>query len=128
MITVEVWLYGELSHYGGDEDKGAYAHLYLDLPAGSVMADLLSRLRIPAQARGATFINSILSAMAGLQPDLQHRLADKDRVGIFPEVSMWPYQYRSGARMTPELAAALRENPEHGLHHAYDITNDTKGA
>ena len=124
---IEIWLYGDLARYGGSEDKGAYAHLYLDMPAGSVMADLLGRLGIPARERGATFINSVLSAMAGLQPDLQHRLADKDRVGIFPGVSMWPYQYRSGARMTSELIAALRENPEYGLHHAYDVPTDADG-
>jgi len=111
VITVEVWLYGALARYGGDEDKGAYAHLYLDLPAGSVMADLLRRLEIPAQERGVTFINSVLSAMAGLQPDLEHQLADQDRVGIFPVISALPYHDRATAAMTPEMRAAL-ERPE----------------
>ncbi len=119
-MMIDVWLYGEIASYSGNTDAGAYAHLEMEMTPGSTMRDVLSRLCIPAAERGPTFINSALSAMSGLQPDLGHVLADNDRIGIFSAVSMWPYQYRFGAKMTPELAAALKKLPGGGLHHAYD--------
>jgi len=105
-ITVEVWLYGALSKYAGPDTQGCYGSQQVALPKGSSMSDLLSRLGVPAKERGLTFINGLLSAMPGLQPDLEHVLADGDRVGIFDTLSMWPFQYRHGASMTPEMAKA----------------------
>ncbi|MBC7234184.1 MAG: MoaD/ThiS family protein [Chloroflexi bacterium] len=118
-ITVDVWLYGSLARYGGDANEGSFAHLEVHLPAGSTLADLLAHLGMPTEERGITFISGQLSAMPGLQPDLDHVLRDGDRVGLFDPKSMWPFQYRHGAMMTEEMAAALAAQEDHGLHHTY---------
>ncbi len=106
-ITVDVWLYGALARYGGEAAQPGYANLAIGLPAGSTMAGLLARLGLPTEERGFTFIGGNLSAMPGVQPDLDHVLADGDRIGIFDPKSMWPFQYRHGAAMIDEMAKAL---------------------
>jgi sulfur carrier protein ThiS len=108
-ITVDVWLYGPLARYGGEAARKAHANLQLELPAGSRLRDLLERLDLPTAERGITFINGDLSAMPGLQPDLDHTLEEGDRVALFHLKSMWPSQYRHGAARTPELARAMDE-------------------
>jgi len=118
-ITVDTWLYGELARYGGQADKGSHANLQVRLPEGSAVKDLLSRLNMPTEARGVTFINGDLSAMPGLQPDLGHVLCDGDRVAFFHLQSMWPFQYRHGVAMIGEMADALQTSKDQGLHHTY---------
>ncbi len=114
-ITLDVWLYGALARYGGEADRGSYAHLAPCLPTGSTVADLLAHLGLPTSERGFTFINGHLSALPGVQPDLGHALADGDRIGIFDPKSMWPFQYRHGAAMIDEMKSAL---DEWGVHAA----------
>jgi hypothetical protein len=75
--------------------------------------------RIPAEARGITFINGELSAMPGIQPDLDHPLRDGDRVAFFHLRSMWPFQYRFGVRMADEMSEAMRASKDQGLHQPY---------
>jgi sulfur-carrier protein len=116
---VEVLLYGQLASYGGKEKQYGHAHLFLDLPSGSTVKDLLAFIQMPSEVRGVTIINSHLSAMPGLQPDLGIQLKPGDRVAFFHPLSMWPYQYRSGIPMTPELTTAMHENQDKGLHHSY---------
>ena len=106
-ICVEVWLYGPLARYGGEAARKSHACLHLDLPAGSLMRNLLACLALPTEKRGITFINGNLSAMPGLQPDVDHPLEDGDRVAFFHLKSMWPYQYRDGAALAPNLARAM---------------------
>jgi sulfur carrier protein ThiS len=118
-ISLDVWLYGTLAAYGNKEARGSFANLKISLPEGSTMADLLNHLGIPTGERGITFINGQLSALPGLQPDLRHVLCDGDRIGLFDLKSMWPFQYRHGARMTDELAHALGDQKDRGLHHTY---------
>ena len=108
-ISVDLWLYGPLARYGGKAARKAHAHLELELPAGSRMRDLLDHLALPTEERGITFINGDLSAMPGLQPDLDHVLQDGDRVALFHLKSMWPAQYRHGAGATPEFSRAMEE-------------------
>jgi hypothetical protein len=117
-ITVEVWLYGPLARYGGDENNRIAANLYLELPVLSTVRTLLQKLGLPTEERGITFINGDLCAMPGLQPDLDHSLHDGDRVAFFHLKSMWPFQYRHGAGQTPELAHALAEQAL--FHHRPD--------
>lgn len=117
--AVEVLLYGQLASYGGKEKQYGHAHLYLDLPEGSKVKDLLAYLEMPSDARGVTIINSQLSAMPGLPADLEIQLKPGDRVAFFHPLSMWPYQYRSGIPMTPELTAAMLSDKDKGLHHSY---------
>jgi sulfur carrier protein ThiS len=105
-IMVDVWLYGPLAQYGGSAARKSYANLQVELPSGSQMHDLLQSLALPSEERGITFINGNLSAMPGLQPDLEHPLEDGDRVAFFHLKSMWPFQYRHGASQIPELARA----------------------
>jgi hypothetical protein len=108
-IALDVWLYGPLARYAGPSARKSYGHLEVLLPAGSRMRNLLVHLQLPTEERGITFVNGDLSALPGLQPDLDHPLKDGDRVAFFHLRSMWPYQYRDGAASIPELARALAE-------------------
>jgi len=108
-ITIDVWLYGPLACYGGEAAQKTHVNLKPELPAGSTIRDLLARLGLPTEERGITFINGDLSAMPGLQPDLDHVLHDGDRVAFFHLKSMWPAQYRDGAALAPGLAQAMDE-------------------
>jgi hypothetical protein len=117
-IIIDTWLYGELARYGGEADQGSYANPQVVLDEGSTIRDLLAKLGIPTEERGITFINGDLSALPGLQPDLDHELLNGDRVGFFHLRSMWPYQYRSGAAMTGELSAAMHTRTDQGLSHS----------
>jgi hypothetical protein len=119
-MELDVWLYGNLAQYGGAANQISFANLKVSLPPGSTVSDLLAFLKMPTEERGITFINGDLSAMPGLQPDLQHTLKDGSRVAFFHLQSMWPFQYRHGAALIPEMSAALQESPDQGLHHAYD--------
>ncbi len=67
----------------------------------------MTKLALPTEERGITFINGNLSAMPGLQPDLDHVLDDGDRVAFFHLNSMWPFQYRHGVSMAPDMAREL---------------------
>lgn len=119
VIHVDLWMYGEMARYGGEADQGSFANLNLELPEGSTVRDLLTRLEIPTEVRGISFINGELSAMPGLQPDLEHALQDNDRVAFFHLRSMWPFQYRFGAPAIEEMVKAMHENQ--GTHHAYNL-------
>jgi hypothetical protein len=110
-MTVSVRLYGPLARYAGAWAGLSHAALEVNLPAGSRVCDLLNHIGLPTQERGITFINGDLSAMPGLQPDLDHVLADGDRVALFHLRSMWPAQYRHGAALAPGLERATREGP-----------------
>ncbi len=118
-IHVEVWLYGPVARYAGEQSQGSYAQLHLDLPAGSTMQDLLDRLGLPAEEKGITFVNGSLAALPGLDSDRKIALHDGDRVGISHNKSMWPMQYRFGAQMTEEIKETFRERKDRGVHHAY---------
>jgi hypothetical protein len=116
-ITIDTWLYGELARYGGDAAQGSFANVRLTLAEGSTIRDLLCLLKMPAEERGITFINGDLSAMPGVQPDIDHVLKNGDRVAFFHLRSMWPYQYRHGVSMVNELSTALKDRTDHGMHH-----------
>jgi sulfur carrier protein ThiS len=118
-ITVDVWLYGNLTCYGSEAEQGSFAHLQIRLPERTTIADLLAHLGMHTEERGITFINGQLSAMPGLQPDLGHILHEGDRVAFFDLKSMWPFQYRHGAMLTKEMAGAMDAEKDHGLHHTY---------
>ena len=119
-IAVDVWLYGAVKRYGGEAEQGSFANLQVHLPEGNTMADLLSNLGMPTEERGITFINGQLSAMPGLQPDLNHILCDGNRIGLFDLKSMWPFQYRHGAAMTEEMNRTLVTEKDQGIHHTYN--------
>ena len=116
MIAVDVWLYGPLARYGGEAAGRSHANLQSELPAGGRMRDLLENLGLPTEERGITFINGDLSAMPGLQPDLDHLLQDGDRVAFFHLKSMWPVQYRDGAALAPGLARKM-DKEKRLFHH-----------
>lgn len=115
-MRVEVWLYGPIAKYGGGEH---YARVNLDLPDGTTMKDLLEKLGIPQEERGITFINGKLSAMPGFYPDLNVKLGEGDRIGIFHRKSMWPFQYRFGAEIHPEMEESLRKGEVGFIRHTY---------
>jgi hypothetical protein len=119
-IVVDLYLYGDLARYAYKTTGYGSANLKVALEGRSVVRDLLAQLRIPTEERGVTFINGNLSAMPGLQPDLGHVLKDGDRVAFFDLKSMWPFQYRNGAKMIDEMARALSTERDKGLHHTYD--------
>jgi sulfur carrier protein ThiS len=116
-ITIDTWLYGNLSRYAGPTDQGSYANIQVVLPEGSTVKDLLVELEMPTEERGITFINGNLSALPDVQPDLDHSLMNGDRVAFFHLRSMWPYQYRQGAAMISELSATLDARTVLGSHH-----------
>jgi hypothetical protein len=116
-ITVDVWLYGALARYGGPDATRSFANLSVRIAEGTTLGELLEELALPAAERGITFIDGQLSAMPGLQPDLDHTLRDGMRIGMFDLKSMWPFQYRHGASMIPELARAMDDQ---ALHHTYE--------
>lgn len=118
-ITIDVWLYGPLAHYGGSEDN-IFAQVNVSLPLDGILRDLLARLQLPTEERGITFINGNLSAMPGLQPDLEHQLNDGDRVALFHLKSMWPFQYRHDVASLPEFKASLEAREDRGLQSRYD--------
>ena len=118
-IALDIWLYGTLAQYGGEANQGSFANLQINLQEGSTMGDLLSKLNMEPDARGITFINGRLSAMPGLQPDLEHILCDGDRIAFFDLRSMWPFQYRHGVPMVGEMADAMQASQDHGLRHTY---------
>jgi hypothetical protein len=120
-IILDVWLYGGLGRYGGNPEERVYANLKPCLPEGTTVCDLLAYLHMPTEERGITFINGDLSAMVGMQPDLDHILKDGDRVAFFHLNAMWPFQYRNGAAMIPEMREAVEESRDMGLHHNYEV-------
>ncbi len=122
-IQVEVWLYGPLARYAGEESRGSYAELHLELPAGSTMRHLLERLGLPKEEKGITFLNGSLAALSGLDADLEVVLHDGDRVGISHRKSMWPFQYRFGVSQTEQLQDTFRQREDRGIHHAYTSDN-----
>ena len=124
MMTIEVWLYGPLARYAGEQSQGSHAQLYLELPAGSTMQDLLERLGLPPEEKGITFVNGNLAALPGLDTDRGLVLQGGDRVGISHRQSMWPFQYRSGVNMTSQLQDEFRQRQDGGLHHAYTAPTD----
>lgn len=118
-IEVEVWLYGPMARYAGDQSQGSYAQLQIQLPAGSTMRDLLDRLELPSKERGITFVNGDLACLPGLDADHDLVLRNGDRVGISHPKSMWPYQYRFGAAVTPQMQETFQDRQDGGLRHAY---------
>jgi hypothetical protein len=122
-ITVNLYLYGDLARYGGETATFGFASLQVHLNERTAIRDLLAVLRLATGERGITFINGKLSAMPGLQPDLDHVLNDNDRVAFFDLKSMWPFQYRNGATMIDEMAEALALDKDNGLHHTYNGQN-----
>lgn len=119
-IRLDVWLYGPVARYGGPEDRGAYAHLEMTLPEGTTLGDLLNHhLGIPAEERGMVFVSGLLAAFPGVDAGLDFVLRDGDRVGVFHSRSMWPFQYRFGAAMTPQLQQALQARQDGGIRHSY---------
>jgi sulfur carrier protein ThiS len=118
-VVVDTWLYGELSNYSDEANRTSYANPQVHLSEGSTVRDLLAHLNLPTEKRGITFINGQLSAMPGLQPDLEHVLCNGDRVAFFDPRSMWPFQYRHGVPMIGEMSNAMQASQDSGLHHAY---------
>ena len=124
MIKLEVWRYGPLAQYAGDQSQGSYAQLHLEVPEETTVGELLARLALPAEERGITFVNGNLAALPGLDADLDLTLYDGDRVGISHRRSMWPFQYRFGVHMTSRLQETFRQRQDRGVHHAYTETDE----
>jgi hypothetical protein len=123
-INVEVWLYGPIAKYAGEQSQGSFAELHPELPAGSTVQDLLDLLELPPEEKGITFINGSLAALPGLDSDCEVVLKDGDRVGISHRKSMWPFQYRFGASQTSEIGEEFRGRADRGIHHAYTKLNE----
>ncbi len=118
-VRLDVWLYGPIARYGGAADQGSYAHLDMTMPEGTTLGNLLRHLGIPEEERGIVFISGKIAAFTGMSAGLDAVLRDGDRVGVFHSRTMWPFQYRLGAAMTPELQEALSRREDGWIHHAY---------
>ena len=119
MIDLEVWLYGALSRYASGGKQQAYAQLRLTLPEGTRMRDLVEHLGLPREKKGITFVNGQLTDLPGLAADLERELKDGDRIGLFDDRSMWPFQYRFGASLSPELNRAMLRQEGGAIHHSF---------
>jgi hypothetical protein len=119
MITIDTWLYGDLAKFGDENADSGFANRKVRLTEGASLQNLLDELNMPSEARGITFINGNLSAMPGVQPDLEYELQDQDRVAFFHLRAMWPYQYRQGAAMLDKLENAIEGDKDKGVHHSY---------
>jgi sulfur carrier protein ThiS len=118
-IHIEVWLYGPIARYAGEQSQGSYAELHLEVPEGSTLQDLIEHLEVPPEETGIIFVNGNLAALPGLNVEGKDVLQDGDRVGISHRRSMWPFQYRFGAHLTPQLRETFRQRQDRGIHHAY---------
>ena len=118
VIHLDVWLYGPVAAYAGDREQSSHANLRLDMPDGSTIGSLLDHFGIPSEEKGMIFVNGQLTDMPGLDVGRFHELKDGDRVGIFHRKTMWPFQYRHGASISPELAEALTKMEGGSLHHS----------
>ena len=116
---VNVRLYGSISRYAGGKH---IAQFEVEVPPGTSRTDLLAQIGIPEEERGYLFINSVLCDVPGLVTPRKEPLSDGDQVGIFSIDRVWPYQYRDGVRMSPELEEALKERG--AMHHSYKETQD----
>ncbi len=123
-IYIDTWLYGNLAVYGGDPNEHNFANVKISLKQNSTLQDLLHKLGMETEERGITFINGDLSAMPGMQPDLNHPLHNGDRVAFFHLRSMWPFQYRHGVGMIDEMQSAIDNSEDRGLRHAYKLPED----
>jgi hypothetical protein len=124
MVQLDLWLYGPLARFGGEGNRGSHAHLQMEMPAGTRMSDLLQKLSIPDEEKGITFINAQLTDMPGLRADRELELRHGDRIGIFHPKSMWPFQYRHGASITPQLKDAMEQLEGGALHHSSGGSRD----
>ena len=111
---VHVSLYGTIARLLGGKHVASNE---VEIPAGATKGDLLRQLGVPDEERGYLFINSVLCDVPGLYTGDGQVLNRGDHIGVFSVDRMWPYQYRDGVRMSPELTEAMRE---HGaMHHTY---------
>ncbi len=119
VISLDLYFYGALASFTKTETPG-YSNLKVSVPEDTTLKALLLRLGIPTEERGITFINGNLSALPGLQPDLEKKLNNEDRIAFFDLKSMWPFQYRHGVEMTEELSEKLNSDANKGLHHTWE--------
>jgi molybdopterin converting factor small subunit len=78
MIKIEVRLYATLRRYRPELKMGE--PLFLNIDEGTTVKQILKKqLSIPTEVVKTVFVN-------GIYRDLEHVLADGDRVGIFPPV------------------------------------------
>lgn len=118
-ITINVRLYGSIARHAGGKHV---AQLEVEVYPGTSKTGLLAQIGIPEQERGYMFINSVLCDVPGLVTERKEPLADGDQVGVFSIDRVWPYQYRDGVRMSPELREALKERG--AMHHSYQETQE----
>ncbi len=118
-ISLDLYFYGALAGFTNTKTPG-YSNLKVSVPENTTMKVLLLHLGIPTEERGITFINGNLSALPGVQPDLEKKFNNNDRIAFFDLRSMWPFQYRHGAAMTKELTEKLNSDNNKGLHHTWE--------
>jgi molybdopterin synthase sulfur carrier subunit len=78
MIKVEVRLFATLRRYCPEAD--AKNGLVLEIPEGTSLNDLLSRLKVPIQEARILFVNN-------RKQTIDYVLEHGDKVGIFPQVA-----------------------------------------
>jgi hypothetical protein len=113
-ITIDLALYGPVARAAGGHHVATQS---MRLKAGVTVGDLMGLLGIEPSDIGYVFINAVLCDVPGMNVSQGMRLHDGDHIGVFSRVHMWPYQYRDGVRMSPELEEALRERG--AMHHSY---------
>lgn len=119
MLRLDVWLYGSLASLAQPENRsGGHAHLPMEMPDGTTMGELSDELGLTVEEKGITFINGQLADMPGMSADREIELKDGDRVAVFDRRSMWPFQYRHGVSISPQLSESLKSRDQGAICHS----------
>jgi hypothetical protein len=119
-MIVHVRLYGELSCYGNSKlHTDNYSDRNVKLSSGSTLKDLLDDLLMCTNERGFTFINEKMSAMPGVQTDLETILQNGDQILFFP-LKMLPTQLHFDFRMTDKMTRTVGADEDLNLYYLYE--------
>jgi hypothetical protein len=113
-FEVDVCVYGSLARQRGGKH---YAKFNATLPENGRLGDLIAWLGFTPEERGYLFVNAVLCEAPGLPVGTDVPLGPGDHIGIFSVDYPWPYQYRDGIRMSPQLTEALQERGP--MRHTY---------
>jgi len=76
-MKIKVRLYASLRDYVPEAKIGST--LEVDLPAGSVIQDLVNYYQLPVELVKLAYVN-------GIYQELNHELHDQDEIGLFPPI------------------------------------------
>ena len=86
-MMIEVHLYGKLRRFTDNQDPSHDSIVYVPVKKGNAIENIVRRIGIPFEELGSNiFLNGEYSA-------LERRVADGDRLGIFPDDMQLLYKW-----------------------------------